>query len=155
MIAKRNNIWEKRAYTDDFGKPTKKYYVSQKQKQTGYFSDSATSNSSMSYYAFIDKDEISFKFWDYEKYQLKNAHSECDHYKFKCLASSGERFEATAIMYGNTDELVIDEQDKVTEFIKMFQKNKSVEIIINRSYGIKEYRFTMQRGNFNKLFTTK
>lgn len=153
--AKVNNIWEKRAYTDEFNRPTKNYFVSQKKKQIGFFSNSATSNSVMSYYTFIDKDEISFKFWDYEKYQLKNAYSEHQYYDFRCLASSGDRFEATAVMYGKTSQLVIDDNKEIAEFLKFFERNKFIDVIV--SSGLVEYRFKMKRGNFNKVFnsTTK
>ncbi len=151
-IRKANKIWEKRPYTDDFNRPTKNFFISQKKKQTGFFSNSATSGSLMSYYTFIDKDEISFKFWDYDKFQLKNAYSEHEYYDFKCLASSGERFEATAALYSNSAELVIDDTEEVSKFIKFFQRNKSIRVIL--SNGLRQYNFTMKRGNFNKIFNS-
>ncbi len=153
IVSKKvNNIWERRAYTDDFGRPTKEFYVGQKKKQVGLFSNSATSGSSMDYCAFIDKDEISFRFWDYGNYQLKNAYSEHEYYDFKCLAPSGERFEATAVMYGGTSELVIDDKNEVADFLKFFQSNKSIRVIV--SCGLREYKFTMKKGNFDKVFNS-
>lgn len=154
IVSKKvNNIWERRAYTDDFGRATKNFFVSQKKKQSGFFSNSATSFSSMDYYTFIDKDEISFRFWDYGNYQLKNAYSEHEYYDFKCLAPSGERFEATAVMYGGTSELVIDDKKEVADFIKFFQSNKSIRVIVSR--GLREYKFTMKKGNFDKVFNSR
>ena len=147
-----NNVWEKRPYKDEFNRPTKNCFISERKKQFGIFSNSATNNSSMSYYTFIDKDEISFKFWDYDKYQLKNVYTEPIYFNFKCLASSGKTFETTATMYGEEAEVIIDEVKDVKTFLKLLQDNKSLRIIIKN--GLTEYKFTLKRGNFNKIFKT-
>ena len=150
VCAYTNKIWEIRHYIDKFNRPTKECYVSQIKKRLGTFSNSATSNSIMSYITFLEKDGVSFKFWDYERYPLNNTYSEPIDFDFHCIASSGKTLSATAVMYGETSQVMLDDEYVVDEFIELLQTNKSLRIII--SSGLSEYRFTLKRGNFNKVF---
>ena len=55
-------------------------------------------------------------------------------------------------MYGEEAEVIIDEVKDVKTFLKLLQDNKSLRIIIKN--GLTEYKFTLKRGNFNKIFKT-
>ena len=56
-------IWEKRAYVDEFDLPTDEYYISNKEPIVGKFSNSATTDSPLCVYIYVDDDasDVSIK----------------------------------------------------------------------------------------------
>lgn len=63
-------VWNVKYYVDSFGDPTDEAYITQRGVSSGKFSNSATTNSRLSWYFLIDADSVSIKMMEYGSYPV-------------------------------------------------------------------------------------
>lgn len=113
-------LWEKRAYVDEFDLPTDEYYISNKEPIVGKFSNSATTDSELLTYIYIDKGQnyndisVQFKLIEYGEYIVKNSFSKSISYDVAMMDTAGEKYYFTASMSSGSDKLIFSVKDAKT-----------------------------------------
>lgn len=149
VVKVKNNVWQTRRYQDDFGNFTKNFYIALKKNGYGHFSNSATSGSLMEFCALIDKGEVTFRFWDYCEYPLKNTYSDRKTLDFKCQTNNGVQLDTVVTVDGYSGDFELDVEDS-EKFIEMLKNSKKLKCIMEG--GNLRYVFEVKNGNFKKLY---
>lgn len=101
--------WSKNFYVDDFDEPTDEWYISR--SFAGTFSNSATSDSRLTGYIFIDAEDICIFLYEYNSHQVKNVYSRSKDYSISVRLSDGTTKEFSGSIYSEGDRIVVDESD--------------------------------------------
>ena len=113
-------IWEKRAYVDEFDLPTDEYYISNAKPIVGKFSNSATTDSELLTYIYIDKGvnyndiSLSFKLIEYGNNVVKNAYSRSLEYDVAMMDGDEEKYYFSAFMPSGKDQIYVDAEECMT-----------------------------------------
>lgn len=113
-------IWEKRAYVDEFDLPTDEYYISNAEPIVGKFSNSATTDSELLTYIYIDKGvnyndiSLSFKLIEYGNNVVKNAYSRSLEYDVAMMDGDEEKYYFSAFMPSGKDQIYVDAEECMT-----------------------------------------
>lgn len=84
------NLLEVRRYVDEFGDPTEEAYITQVREQGGRFSNSATTNSRISWKILVDADSVSFMIDEYGSQRVKGSIGFPDRYTVSVKDPDGE-----------------------------------------------------------------
>lgn len=84
------NLLEVRRYVDEFGDPTEEPYITQGRDQGGKFSNSATTNSRMTWRILVDADSVSFMIDEYGSHRVKGSVGFPDRYTVSVKNPDGE-----------------------------------------------------------------
>lgn len=99
--------WEKDFYVDDFNEPTDEWFI--RRSFTGKFSNSATTDSRLSGYVFIDAKDISIFLFEYNTHQVKNIYSRTKEYAISVRLADGTTKEFSGCIYSEGDRIVVNE----------------------------------------------
>lgn len=106
-------IWQIKYYVDEFQMPTDKGYITTYAKLDGTFSNSATTNSSMSVYWLIDKDSVSIQLYEYGVYEVNSPYDTTE-YSIAMLDSDENRTDMTGHIYKGGDRITFDNEYEQT-----------------------------------------
>lgn len=148
-------IWEKRAYVDEFDLPTDEYYISNKEPIVGKFSNSATTDSPLCVYIYVDDDasDVSIRLIEYGSNIVKNPYSDGRDYDVAMMDTFGEKYYFDGTMYSGYDQIFFTEKDSNT-IIDALCENGTVRFAITEAdNAITKYNFTIEdtTGFFNVL----
>lgn len=136
-------IWEKRAYVDEFDMPTDEYYVSNAEPIVGKFSNSATTDSELHVYLYINKGQMSIKLIEYGSHVVKNAYSTPLKYHISLMNSDGELYNFDGYMQSGSDRINIS----TYECIDPNFTNTLEDVIINTFCTPGTIRFVITEEN--------
>lgn len=109
-------IWEKRAYVDEFDLPTDEYYISNREPIIGKFSNSATTDSLLNVWVYVDEGSsstVSVKLIEYGSNIVKNSYSQDKLYEVIMMDPSGNKYSFVAYMPSGQDLLRFDYEESV------------------------------------------
>lgn len=147
-----NGIWGIKYYVDEFNKPTDKRYITNVKNFYGSFSNSATTNSSLSAKIIIDPNGIYIILWEYGNYQVKGYIATS--YKIVLQDVDGKKTNINGIMKKNSDRITVDLSEWET-FVGLIIYNEKVNVYIEEKtdYGYSStYLFTINQDNFHTVF---
>lgn len=102
-------IWERRAYMDEFDLPMDQYYVSNAEPIVGKFSNSATTNSQMYAWLYVDYDDIvKIKLVEYSSTVVRNDYPENIVYNTVIMDANGEKFYISGYMPSGSDTIIYE-----------------------------------------------
>lgn len=138
-------------YVDRFGDSTNDTYISQREKQSGTFSNSATTNSRMSWYIIISGSEVSFVIFEYDDNQLRGSSEFPD--KYSIFVKDDK--EQTHVFTGeNRSDRISLKENHIQDFKKLLSISGQLKIVIreNTSYTASEYNLgILECGNYDDL----
>ncbi len=147
-------IWEKRFFVDEFDLPTDEYYISNKEPIVGKFSNSATTDSPLYVYIFVeDVSYVSIRLIEYGSNIVKNSYSDSRDYDVAMMDTFGERYYFDGTMYSGYDQIFFTEEESDT-IIDALCENGTVRFAITETdNATTKYNFTIEdtTGFFNIL----
>lgn len=150
---KSNNIWGIKYYVDEFNKPTNNRYITNVKLFNGVFSNSATTNSSLSAKLIIDPNGLYIMLWEYGNHQVKGYTA--IGYKIILQGTDGKKTNITGLMKKNSDRITVDISEWET-FVGLIISNEKINVYIEEKsdYGYSStYLFEIKQDNFNKVFS--
>lgn len=130
-----------RNFVDDFGDPTDNPYITTSSRKNGTFSNSATTNSSLSWDILITDSSVSFMLYEYKDLQVTGSSISPDKYAIKVKGSDGEVHK----LYGEnwSDRIVLN---RGKDFREILEKEGIVKIVISdiSGYTYSEYNLGSQ-----------
>lgn len=142
------SMWERRAFLDEFNMPTNNYYISNSTPIKGTFSNSATTNSDLSVYLYIEPNnaDVSIRLIEYGSSVVKNPYSKNKPYEVTVMDTVGERHYLSGTLYSGGDSIRFDE-DKSGEIISILSKSGTVRFAITDSNSPStKYVFSFENG---------
>lgn len=123
-------------FVDDFGDPTDEPYITTTYRKNGTFSNSATTNSPLTWNILITDSSVSFMLYEYKDRQVTGSTISPDEYMIKVKDSGGK----VHTLYGEnwSDRIVLD---RGSDFRKILEKEGIVKIVIAdiSGYSYSEY----------------
>lgn len=101
-------IWERRAYVDEFDLPTDEYYISNKEPIVGKFSNSATTDSELLVWLYLDAGLFRIKLLEYGDHVVKNSYSNTKTYSVAFMAPDESKYYWKGYMFSGSDTIAID-----------------------------------------------
>lgn len=101
------SIWEQRAYVDEFDLPTDEYYVSNVEPIVGKFSNSATTDSLLLAYIYLDE-VVSIKLLEYGDNIVKNPYSSVQTYDVVMMDPLGEKYYFNGYLESGSEVISFD-----------------------------------------------
>lgn len=138
-------MWELRYYQDEFKRPTDEGYICNSEPISGTFNNSAASNSSLSAFILVDKENVSILLAEYGRSQVKNGSTRDDEtYNITMLDPAGNKISLSATLYALGNRLFIAKYD-AQKVIKALSQNASVSFyIVHSERSINNYTFTIE-----------
>lgn len=147
---KNMGTWEKRNYVDEFDNPTGEHFIST--TVSGKFSNSATTNSSLTAQIQVDSENISIVLWEYSRNMVKCSYR-YDEYSITMLDSSNNKHYISGTMYAGGFRIYIDNSYKST-VLNALQKTGTISFhIVYSEYTTSTYTFSIETSNFNELYS--
>lgn len=141
-----------RNFVDDFGDPTDNPYITTSSRKNGTFSNSATTNSSLSWDILITDSSVSFMLYEYKDLQVTGSSISPDKYAIKVKGSDGEVHK----LYGEnwSDRIVLN---RGKDFREILEKEGIVKIVISNisGYTYSEYNLGSLNANGYKALYSK
>lgn len=132
-------VWNVKYYVDSFGDPTDEAYITQRGASSGKFSNSATTNSRLSWYFLIDADSVSIKMMEYGSYPVGYGD-----YVMEVKDADGKVWEFK--LTGGSDRVTITKSyssfySQAEDFINILRRELPVKIAIRESgsYATSKY----------------
>ena len=156
-IVEESNIWSVRFYRDEFNQETNEWCVLNEDLFHGQFSNSATTNSTLSVRVFVDGKKVvmdgkectifSFILYEYGSHQVKNAFSKAERYVVQLRDEHGNEYSGYGSIAANGDRIVLnaDTADKALQFMKSSDK---ISVYIKEKEGMSSYLFSITTDNF-------
>lgn len=141
--------WEKSFYVDDFDEPTDEWFIST--SFMGTFSNSATTDSSLSGYVLIDEENVSFILYEYNRSQVKNTYSRNKAYTITAKAEDGSTTEYSGCVWSQGDRVVVSDEDKAAIIELMKNGGKIKFYIYETDNSVTNYLFTVKSNNLKDL----
>ena len=137
-------IWEKRAYVDEFDLPTDEYYISNKEPIVGKFSNSATTDSPLYVYIYVnDASYVSIRLIEYGSNIVKNPYSDGRDYDVAMMDTFGERYYFNGTMSGGQDRIFFSQKVSAT-IIEALRYDGIVRFVITeKDSPLTEYSFSI------------
>lgn len=143
--------WEKGNYVDEFQNPTDKKYIIC--DANGTFSNSATTNSTLSASLQIDLSNIGIMLWEYNSHLVKGIY-DYENYSISILDNNGTKHTFTGTIYqgGTRIYFSADDRDSV---ISLLLNNSEIEIYVKSTkYSISTYLFTINCIGFSEAYSS-
>ena len=141
-------------YVDEFNQPTKDGYVYNPSYFLGTFSNSATTDSTLTVQMLVDKEDIAFFLYEYGKYQVKNSSSySVDKYNITMKTADGTKHSLKGTVYCGGDRLFIDSKYK-SKVIEALKSGETVSFYIEeKDRATTQYLFAVSSSNFADKYT--
>lgn len=138
-------VWNVKYYVDSFGDPTDEAYITQRGYSSGKFSNSATTNSRLSWFFLIDADSVSIKMMEYGSYPVGYGD-----YVMEVKDSEGKVWEF--MLEGGSDRVTIVKSyssyySQTEDFINILKQELPVKIAIRESGSYATSKYNL--GNFD------
>ena len=141
--------WEKSFYVDDFNEPTDEWFIST--SFMGTFSNSATTDSSLSGYVLIDEENVAFMLYEYNRNQVKNSYSRDKAYTITAKAEDGSKSEFSGSVWSEGDRVIVSNADKPA-IIELMKNGGTVKFYIYETdNSVTNYLFTVKSNNLKEL----
>ena len=137
-------IWAIGNYVDEFGLPTNKYYLTEKNWTVGTFSNSAVTDRKLYISFLIDTKDIAISLYEYGDSRVKNSGSRTRTYDVIMMDNNGVRYSFTGYMYSGGDRIHFDKADE-TKIINALSLNGTVRFVITESdRPTTKYKFVLE-----------
>lgn len=154
-------IWNINYYVDEFGDPTTKGYISNKNWIQGKFSNSATTNSPLNAYFIINQGVVTLKLFEYARKHPVKGDISRKSYKI-LLKHNGQLVEPNIGSYiegiNTSDRILIVQSEQLIELLKSGGEFK-FKLIEQGDYSNSTYSFKIDDSsgfsNLYKKFATK
>lgn len=150
--------WEIEYFVDEFNRPTKDGYITEKGSFEGVFSNSATNNSKLKGYFIIDNHKnIGIALFEYGNHRVKNASKNEELYSITFLDKDGKKNSSVAHLRGNGgDTLIVDGNEWSVDYNRLFDaftKGGEITFRIDNYYGgADKYIFTEDFTGFEETY---
>ncbi|MCT7466253.1 hypothetical protein N5T78_06655 [Aliarcobacter cryaerophilus] len=144
-------MWEVKYYVDQFGEPTKNYYITNKNPINGYFSNSATRNSELKVEFLNDEYDVAIQLYEYAGNNPVKAYSSED-YTIYVKDKDGETYILDGWMGTGSDRLIFSNipskaSNKIVKNVLM--KGGTIQFrIVENKYGLSKYSFTLTNADW-------
>lgn len=142
-------------YVDEFGDATDQGYISQEYLSYGTFSNSATTNSEISWYLIASPDELSFVIFEYDSFRVKGSSGFPTEYTVSIKTETGDIIRLYA--ENHSDRISISQRDQ-TRLLSELKKGQTLKIAIAEqtdyspsSYNLGELDCTGFEETYNQL----
>lgn len=144
-----DNIWRLSYYVDEFGLPGSTAYLQNRDYFVGTFNNSATSKSELKVRILVDKQEISFKLYEYGSSLVKNSSNRnLENYKIIMLDSQKNKRTFDGLMYTNGDRVKLYWIADNAKVLNALMENGSVSFYIEKKdRPTTNYTFTIPSDN--------
>ena len=140
-------------FVDEFGDPTANGYISQKRMAKGTFSNSATTNSNITWYiAVAPNEQISFVIFEYERTRLAGSYGYPDKYMVSVKTEDGRTLRLNG--KNSSDRITLDKDDANTLLAELL-KDQTLKISIREisKYSTSSYNLgTLNAAGFSELY---
>lgn len=135
-------------FVDDFGEPTKQKYITNTEKFSGFFSNSATQNSKLEALIIAkNASNISFVLYEYAGNNPVKGYSR--HGKKYTLRGKDENGKKITAYGSNHSDRVIFKGNSARKIHNMLMKGGSIMFVINESkHSINSYEFTVPNADY-------
>lgn len=143
--------WELHYYTDSFRQPTSEAFVMV--LCDGVFSNSATSNSTLSASVVLDKETMSFVLFEYGNHKVKNPSSKNSiFYRITMRWENGDDIAMMGVMGANGDRIYVDEKSRDV-IVKALSGSGNVSFYIAQDdRKTTNYLFSVETANFVDIY---
>lgn len=150
-------IWSMNYYVDDFDEPTDEWYIMNNTPFAGTFSNSATTDSSLTATILVDfENEVTFFLYEYGRNQVKNSSERyVDEYDITMRTADGADHNITGTLYCGGDRIFIDDK-YIDEVITALKSGEKVMFrIVNSERTVESYLLKINTGNFAEVYDAK
>ena len=141
--------WEKDFYVDDFNEPTDEWFI--RRSFTGKFSNSATTDSRLSGYVFIDAKDISIFLYEYNSHQVKNIYSRTKDYAISVRLADGTTKEFSGCIYSEGDRIMVNES-QVSSLKALLKNGGDMKFYVyEKDNSVTNYLFEISTDNLNDV----
>lgn len=135
-------------FVDEVGDPTTQGYITQKQRANGTFSNSATTNSDITWYiiAAPEPEQVAFVIFEYSRTRLTGSSGFPDEYRINVKTEDGRMLHLSGKNY--SDRISLNKEDASTLRSELM-KDQILKISI-----VEQTRFTASSYNLGALNTT-
>lgn len=149
-------FWELKYYVDEFKQPTKNGYI-EVNTSTGTFSNSATTDSSLSARLVVDKEKVCIFLYEYGDMLVKNPYSQSQDYDITIKDKDGEKLTFHGIIYSGADRLCFWSfyayEHTEEEAREMIAKGGEVSFyIVEQERQTTSYLFTVDCTGYNEAY---
>lgn len=152
------NIWSVGFSVDEFNQETDEWYVANDDLFLGEFSNSATTNSSLTVrmvafgegFTMEDGREVpvlGFMLYEYGSHQVKNSSGYIKSYNVHLRDDHGNEYDGVANVKEYSDMLILNERT-VYKMLELMESSEEVYVRINEKKGMSTYLFSIKIGNF-------
>lgn len=156
--AEAKSLWEKKFYIDEFDRPTDEFYIFA--VFNGYFSNSATTKSSLTAAFYIDRysynneisDCVGIALFEYDHSRVKNYHRDGKHYDIQILEENDNVIEERGWLGSEDDTIYVWGDENANKIIEAIKNNKKLTFRIDEEDGMDTYLFDVDCTGFAELF---
>ncbi len=142
--------WEKRYYIDEFNNPTSNAFIAPSETLSGVFSNSATTNSTLSAYVRVDDENCQIMLWEYGSYLVK-AYTTTN-YNVTILLRDGTKKYFTGTMYKNGMTIKFNNYNSIITLLKTIDGVLKFYLQEDSDYDNSTYLFELDTSGFKDLY---
>lgn len=151
-ILTSNEVWIIDNYVNEFDEPTNEKYISTNTSLTGTFSNSATSNSTLSVNFLIDITDgeyiVSIFLYEFGNLHVINPYNQSRDYTVTMQCSDGTTIEFAGIMPSGDDRLYIASNDAGLIVNELCRSGDEIKLYIVENKRATNYSFSVPKANF-------
>lgn len=121
-LSQDTGVWTITPYVDEFNLPTDEYFIVNEMPFNGTFSNSATTNSTLSAFLFYEGTEkydlLSIRLLEYGNHRVKNPYSKSRDYKIVVMDSDGNKTNAEGTMFANSYDVSVTDEQPILNALK-------------------------------------
>ena len=156
--AAAESLWEKRFYIDEFDRPTDEFYIFA--AFDGYFSNSATTKSSLTAAFYINRysynneisDSVGIALFEYGSSRVKNYYSKGKHYDIQILEENDNVIKERGWLGSEDNTIYVWGDENANTIIEAMKNNKKLTFRIDEEDGMDTYLFDVDCTGFAELF---
>ena len=150
-------IWEVNYYVDDFNQPTDEWYIANKTSFLGTFSNSATTDSTLTVDMLVDcENYVAFFLYEYGRNTVKNSSQNyVDNYDITMRTADGTDHNLTGTLYCGGDRIIIDDAYVNTVLEALKTDGNVMFRVVKSDRTVESYLFTVIPSNFDSLYTAQ
>lgn len=147
-------IWETKFYVDDFNQPTDDWYIVNKTRFVGTFSNSATTDSALTVDMLADSEGyVAFFLYEYGRNTVKNSSQNyVDEYDITMRTADGTEHKLSGTLYCGGDRIIIDDEHVDTVLTALKGEGNVMFRVVKSDRTVESYLFTVLPSNFATLY---
>lgn len=156
--AEAKSLWEKKFYIDEFDRPTDEFYIFA--AFDGYFSNSATTKSSLTAAFYIERysynneinDCVGIALFEYDHSRVKNYYRDGKHYDIQILEENDNVIKERGWLGSESETIYVWGDENANTIIEAIKNNKKLTFRIDEEDGMDTYLFDVDCTGFAELF---